>query len=123
MKKLIAFLLPMTFALTACVTPDGTPTAGTSMAFGALKVGVQAKCVTEIENNNTWKTASRLLTDAKKQEVQTYVCSCVGEKATTSVSMADWAVAAMDKSSQANIISKVVATTLNTCVVETLQTK
>ena len=121
MKKLIALVLPMTLALTACVTPDGTPTASTSLAFGAIKIGVQAKCVNEIATNSAWKTGSRLLSAAKKQEVQTEVCSCVADKATTTVGVADLAIAAMDKTSQANIITKVVATSLNACVVETLQ--
>ena len=121
MKKLIALMLPMALALTACVTPDGAPTAGTSLAMSAAKIGVQAKCVNEISNNSTWKTGSRLLSDAKKQEVQTEVCSCVADKATTTVGVADLAVAAMDKTSQANIITKVVATSLNACVVQTLQ--
>ena len=117
----------MALALSACVTADGTPTGATATATGlagtALKIGVQAKCVTEINNNAYWKTGSKLLTDAKKQELETQVCGCVADKATTSVTAADLLVAAMDKTSQANIISKVVASTLNTCVVDTLKLK
>lgn len=127
MKKLIAVLLPIAFTLTACVTADGVPTAGTSatagLATAAIRIGVQAKCVTEINNNSYWRTGSRLLTDSKKQEVQTEVCSCVANKATTSVTAADLVIAAMDKTSQATIVSKVVATTLNACVVDTLKLK
>lgn len=126
MKKLLAVLMPLTLALTACATgTTGTGTSATTttggLAMMAVKVGIQAKCVTELNNNTYWKTGSKLLTEAKKQELQTEVCSCVGEKATTSVTAADLVVAAMDKTSQANLATKVVTSTLNACVVDTLK--
>lgn len=128
MKKLVAVFAPLTLALTACVATDSTSTTATSttvgaqqLAMAAVKVGVQAKCVTELENNTYWKTGSKLLTDAKKQELQTEVCSCVGEKATTSATATELLIAAMDKTQQASIASKVVTSTLNGCVVETIQ--
>ncbi|RKG47034.1 hypothetical protein D9K79_16650 [Acinetobacter cumulans] len=126
MKKLLAVLAPLVFALTACVTVDGTTgsttaNTGNSLAMMAVKVGVQAKCVTEINNNTYWKTGSKLLTESKKQELETEVCSCVGEKATTSVTATDLVVAAMDKTSQATLVNKLVTTTLNACVVEVLK--
>lgn len=126
MKKLLAVLDPLVFALTACVTVDGTTgsttaNTGNSLAMMAVKVGVQAKCVTEINNNTYWKTGSKLLTESKKQELETEVCSCVGEKATTSVTATDLVVAAMDKTSQATLVNKLVTTTLNACVVEVLK--
>jgi hypothetical protein len=125
-KKLLAVLAPLVFALTACVTVDGTTgsttaNTGNSLAMMAVKVGVQAKCVTEINNNTYWKTGSKLLTESKKQELETEVCSCVGEKATTSVTATDLVVAAMDKTSQATLVNKLVTTTLNACVVEVLK--
>ncbi|RFS29274.1 hypothetical protein D7V64_11915 [Acinetobacter cumulans] len=126
MKKLLAVLAPLAFALTACATVDGTTgsttaNTGNSLAMMAVKVGVQAKCVTEINNNTYWKTGSKLLTESKKQELETEVCSCVGEKATTSVTATDLVVAAMDKTSQATLVNKLVTTTLNACVVEVLK--
>ena len=126
MKKLLAVLAPLAFALTACATVDGTTgsttaNTGNSLAKMAVKVGVQAKCVTEINNNTYWKTGSKLLTESKKQELETEVCSCVGEKATTSVTATDLVVAAMDKTSQATLVNKLVTTTLNACVVEVLK--
>lgn len=125
MKKLAAVLAPMAFILTACVTADGTgTTAGNtanSLAMTAVKVGVQAKCVTEINNNTYWKTASKVLTETQQSELQTEVCSCVADKATTSVTVADLAVAAMDKTTQATLATKIVANSLNACVVEVLK--
>lgn len=126
MKKLLAVLMPLTLALTACATgttgtgTSATPTTG-NLAMMAVKVGVQAKCITELNNNSYWKTGSKLLTEAKKQELQTEVCSCVGDKATSSVTAAELVVAAMDKTSQANLATKIVTTTLNACVVDTLK--
>lgn len=129
MKKLLAVLAPFALALTACATTDGTTATGQTsaatgaqqLAMAAVKVGVQAKCVTEVENNSYWKTASQLLTQTQKQELQTEVCGCVGEKATTSVTATDLVIAAMDKTSQANLATKIVTNTLNACVVETLK--
>lgn len=126
MKKLALVLAPMAFVLTACVTTDGTTgstaaTTANGLAMTAVKVGVQAKCVTEINNNTYWKTASKLMTENQQTELQNEVCSCVAEKATTSVTAADLVVAAMDKTSQATLVTKVVSSTLNACVVETLK--
>nr|WP_218949770.1 MULTISPECIES: hypothetical protein [unclassified Acinetobacter] len=126
-KKLAAVLAPLTLVLSACAatgtTGTGTSAATTtnSLAMMAVKVGVQAKCVTELNNNTYWKTASKVLTETQKSELQTEVCSCVGEKATTSVTATDLVVAAMDKTSQANLAAKIVTNTLNACVVETLK--
>jgi hypothetical protein len=125
-KKLAAVLAPMAFVLTACVTTDGTTgstaaTTANGLAMAAVKVGVQAKCVTEINNNTYWKTASKLMTETQQTELQNEVCSCVAEKATTSVTAADLVIAAMDKTSQATLVTKVVSSTLNACVVETLK--
>jgi hypothetical protein len=127
-KKLVAVLLPLTLALSACVSTGTTNTGTTttantsnSLAMMAVKVGVQAKCVTELNNNAYWKTASKVLTESKKSELQTEVCSCVGEKATTSVTATELVVAAMDKTSQATLANKVVTSTLNACVVETFK--
>lgn len=129
MKKLIAALIPMAFALSACVTDTtGTAATGTTTGLGnglamtAIKIGVQAKCASEINNNTYWKTGSKLLTETQATELQTEVCSCVADKATSSVSAADLVVAAMDnKSSQATLATRVVSSTLNACVVETLK--
>ncbi|MGE8541779.1 hypothetical protein [Acinetobacter sp. ANC 3813] len=127
MKKLAAVLAPLTLVLSACAatgttgTAPSTATTSNSLAMMAVKVGVQATCVTELNNNTYWKTGSKLLTETQKSELQTEVCSCVGEKATTSVTATDLVVAAMDKTSQANLAAKIVTNTLNACVVETLK--
>ncbi len=77
--------------------------------------------MTEINNNTYWKTGSKFLTESKKQELETEVCSCVGEKATTSVTATCLVVAAMYKTSQQQLVNKFRTTTLNACVVEVLK--
>lgn len=129
MKKLIAALVPMAFALTACMTTDttgtntstGTTSLGGGLAMTAIKIGVQAKCATEINNNAYWKTGSKLLTAEQSTQLQTEVCSCVADKATSTVTAADLVTAALDKTTQATLATKVVANSLNACVVDALQ--
>ncbi len=125
MKKLAAVLAPLALILTACATTDGTngtvASGNNGLAMMAVKVGVEAKCVTEINNNAYWKTGSKLLTESKKQELQTEVCSCVADKAVNSVTAADLVVAAMDKTTQATMAAKVVNASLNACVVDVLK--
>lgn len=123
MKKLLALLAPLTFALTACVAPTATTTPSTtnSLAMMAVKVGVQATCVAELDENTYWNTASSVLSETQKQSYETEVCSCVAEKATTNINAADLVIAAMDKTTQVNLASKIVAQTLNACVVETFK--
>lgn len=122
-KKLLA-LAPIALLLSACAT-DGTTNGGVapahSLGMAAMSIAVQAKCINELENNSYWRTASRALGNQTKQQVQAEVCGCVGQKATTSITVTDLMVAAMDKTSQANLASKVVANTLNACVVETFK--
>lgn len=115
---------PIALLLSACAT-TGTTTDGAtpaqSLGMAAMSIAVQAKCMNELENNSYWRTASRALANQTKQQVQAEVCGCVGQKATTSITVTDLMIAAMDKTSQANLASKVVANTLNACVVETFK--
>jgi hypothetical protein len=128
MKKLVAVLAPLALFMSACTTTgtttgttETTPTTSvtTGLATAAVKIGVQAKCAVEIDKNATWQNASKVLTAEQQQSVKTTVCSCVADEVTTNVSAAELVVAAMDKTSQATLVTKVVTNSLNTCVVET----
>ena len=61
MKKLIAVLVPLTLALTACVSTNTTTgTTGmqsTTQQLGntALKIAINAKCTTELNNTAAWQ--------------------------------------------------------------------
>lgn len=127
MKKLIALLLPLTLALTACVSPDSmngtTSTQSATQQLGgvALKIAINAKCTTELNNIPAWKTATKLMTSTQKQDIQSEICGCVSEKAPQSVTAVDLATAAIDPVARNTIISNAVTKTINACVAEAVR--
>ena len=127
MKKLIALLLPLTLALTACVSTDSmngtTSTQSATQQLGgvALKIAINAKCTTELNNIPAWKTATKLMSSTQKQDIQSEICGCVSEKAPQSVTAVDLATAAIDPVSRNTIISNAVTKTINACVAEAVR--
>ena len=127
MKKLIAVLVPLTLALTACVSTNTTTgTAGmqsTTQQLGntALKIAINAKCTTELNNTAAWQTATKLMTATQKQNIQSEICGCVSEKAPQSVTAVDLATAAIDPAARTTIVSNAVTKTINACVAEAVQ--
>ncbi|MFH3898836.1 hypothetical protein WDA48_07840, partial [Acinetobacter pittii] len=78
MKKLMLALAPVVLALTACATTTGTGTGAASaqtttqqLGVAALKVAVNAKCITEINNVAAWKTATKYMTAEQRDSIQT----------------------------------------------------
>ncbi len=115
---------PVVLALTACATTPGAGSAETTtqqLGMAALKVAVNAKCITEINNVPAWKTATKLMTAEQRDSIQTNVCGCVSEKAPNSVTAVDLATAALDPAARATIVTQVVSNTVNACVAEALQ--
>jgi hypothetical protein len=128
MKKLMLALAPVVLALTACATTTGTATGAASaqtttqqLGVAALKVAVNAKCITEINNVAAWKTATKYMTAEQRDSIQTNVCGCVSEKAPNSVTAVELAAAALDVNTRATIVNQVVSKTVNACVAEALQ--
>ncbi len=128
MKKLMLALAPVVLALTACATTTGTGTGAASaqtttqqLGVAALKVAVNAKCITEINNVAAWKTATKYMTAEQRDSIQTNVCGCVSEKAPNSVTAVELAAAALDVNTRATIVNQVVSKTVNACVAEALQ--
>ncbi|KWQ05460.1 MAG: hypothetical protein PHW49_01665 [Acinetobacter harbinensis] len=127
MKKLIALLLPLTLALTACVSTDSmngtTSTQSATQQLGgvALKIAINAKCTTELNNIPAWKTATKLMSSTQKQDIQSEICGCVSEKAPQSVTAVDLATAAIDPVARNTIISNAVTKTINACVAEAVR--
>ncbi|WP_407595149.1 hypothetical protein [Acinetobacter lwoffii] len=120
MKKLLAALAPLTLVLSACATIGSPETQTTTQQLGgaALKIAINAKCTTELNNIPAWQTATRLMTTTQKQNIQTEICGCVSEKAPQSVTAVDLATAAIDPAARATIVGNVVAKTINACVAE-----
>ena len=127
MKKLIVVLVPLTLALTACVSMNTTTgTAGmqsTTQQLGntALKIAINAKCTTELNNTAAWQTATKLMTATQKQNIQSEICGCVSEKAPQSVTAVDLATAAIDPAARNTIVTNAVTKTINACVAEAVK--
>lgn len=125
MNKLFAAVALISLGLTACVTTDstGTTASTTTQQLGmvAMKVAINAKCTTELNSLPAWKTATRVMTDEQKTNVQGQICGCVSEKAPQSVTAVDLATAAIDPQARATIVSNVVTKTINECVAEAIK--
>jgi hypothetical protein len=122
-KKLLAVVAPLALVLSACVAPQGTGTTtqastGQQLGSAAIKIAINAKCVTELNNIPAWQTATRLMTETQKQNIQSEICGCVSEKAPQNVTAVDLATAAIDPAARATIVDNVVANTINACVAE-----
>lgn len=125
MKKLAALIALTSLALTACVTTESTGSAASTttqqLGMVAIKVAINAKCTTELNSLPAWKTATRVMTDEQKTNVQGQICGCVSEKAPQSVTAVDLATAAIDPQARATIVSNVVTKTINQCVAEAIK--
>lgn len=125
MNKLFAAVALISLGLTACATTDSTGTAASTttqqLGMVAMKVAINAKCTTELNSLPAWKTATRVMTDEQKTNVQGQICGCVSEKAPQSVTAVDLATAAIDPQARATIVSNVVTKTINECVAEAIK--
>lgn len=129
MQKRTLFLLPLIVGLAACAV-DGTATTGqtnnnqnTAQQIGvtALKIAINAKCTTELNNTAAWKVARQVMTSQQQQNIQNQVCGCVSDKAMESVTVVDLANAAFDSTSRSSIATKAINNTVQACVAESLK--
>ena len=120
MKKLLAVLAPLTLVLSACTATGTSEAPSTTQQLGgtALKIAINAKCTTELNNIPAWQTATRLMATTQKQNIQSEICGCVSEKAPQNVTAVDLATAAIDPVARTTIVGNVVAKTINACVAE-----
>lgn len=126
MKKLIALIAPIVLILSACATgtaENGMAASSTTHQLGsvALKIAINAKCTTELNNLAAWQTATKLMSIDQKNNIQTEICDCVSEKAPRSVTTADLATAAIDPTTRTIIVSNIVTKTINACVAEAVK--
>ena len=128
MKKLIAVLAPLAMVLTACVATDTTTgttsttqSATQQLGTAAIKIAINAKCTTELNNIPAWQNATKLMTATQKQNIQTEICGCVSDKAPQSVTAVDLATAAIDPAARNTIVSNAVTKTINACVAEAVK--
>lgn len=123
MKKHIIGLASLVLLLSACATTEtATTPENTTQQLGmtALKIAINAKCTTELNNLPAWKAATQRMTEDQKANIQTEICGCVSEKAPQSVTTVDVATAALDPAARATIINRAVTKTINACVAEAI---
>ncbi len=125
MKKSIYVLAPLALILSACTTSGieqsaNTTTTTQQLGAAAIKVAVNAKCNTELNNQPAWQNITKIMTAEQKQAIQADICGCVSDKAPQNITTVDLATAAIDPAARTAIITNAVTKTINACVAEVL---
>ena len=120
MKKLLAVSAMMTsLALSGCATTgtDAGNAVGTATNVGMniFKTAVDAQCRSELEKQNAWRIARVAMNSEQEEAVKTKICGCVSEQAPQQVTVVDITNAAIDPQYRAQLVTKVVAKSLQTC--------
>ena len=122
MKKLLASTaLLATFALAGCAATGSNTNAGTAMGtaneigMNVFKAAIDNQCRSQIEQQNAWRIASVAMTDAQEEAVKSKVCGCVSEQAQQQVTLIELGNAAIDSQYRAQLVTKVVAKSLQSC--------
>lgn len=122
MKKLLAVSALMTsVALTGCsttATNTDTSTAvstATSMGMNIFKSAVDTQCRNELESQTAWRVARVAMNAEQEEAAKTKICGCVSEQAPQQVTVVDMTNAALDSEYRAQLVTKVVAKSLQTC--------
>lgn len=122
MKKLfISTIILTTFALAGCETMGANTNTGnsigsaTDIGMNVFKAAVDNQCRVQIEKQNAWRIVSVAMTAQQKEAVQSKVCSCVSEQAPQQVTIVELGNAAIDASYRAQLVTRVVAKSLQSC--------
>lgn len=122
MKKLLmSATLMTTFSLAGCASTGANTNAGTAMGtaneigMSVFKAAIDNQCRSQIEKQNAWRIASVAMTDAQEEEIKGRVCGCVSEQAPQQVTLIELGNAAIDSQYRAQLVTKVVAKTLQSC--------
>lgn len=122
MKKLLAVsALMASLALSGCTTTGTGTDAGnavgtaTNVGMNIFKTAVDAQCRSELEKQNAWRIAPVAMNSEQEEAVKTKICGCVSEQAPQQVTVVDITNAAIDPQYRAQLVTKVVAKSLQTC--------
>lgn len=122
MKKLLAVSAMMaSIALTGCAatgtTADANNTVGTATNVGMniFRTAVDAQCRSELEKQNAWRIARVAMNSEQEEVAKTKICGCVSEQAPQQITVVDMTNAALDPQYRAQLVTKVVAKSLQTC--------
>lgn len=122
MKKLLASTTMLaTLALAGCTTTGANTSAGTAIGtannigMNVFKAAVDNQCRSEIQKQPAWRIASAAMTAQQEEAIQSKVCGCVSEQAPQQVTVVDMANAAIDSQYRTQLVTRVVAKSLQTC--------
>ncbi len=124
-KLLTAAAVMATLALAAC-TSTGTgvsPSIGTgnavgtatSMGMNIFKASIDARCRSELEQQNAWRLVRVAMTPQQEETAKTKICGCVSEQAPQQITVVDMTNAAIDPNYRKQLVVKVVAKSLQSC--------
>ncbi|GAA0311157.1 hypothetical protein [Psychrobacter aestuarii] len=120
-------LYPLTLlsalAIAGCAAPNGTTPTGNTTPTGTaadigmtiFKTAVDNQCRATLQNQQLWQIASVGMTPQQEEVLQSRICGCVSEQAPKQVTLVDMANAAIDPQYRNQLVTKVVANTIQTC--------
>ena len=120
-KLLISTAMLATFALSGCASTGTNTNAGTTVGtatdigMSVFKAAIDNQCRAEIQKQSAWRIASIAMTEDQKEAVQSRVCGCVSEQAPQQVTLVELGNAAIDSKYRAQLVTKVVAKSLQSC--------
>ena len=112
MKKMIAVLVVIfvLFAVYLLKTDTG-------LTQKLLKPVVVYQCGVELEATRLWKVSTALLSEEKRNQLQTKICGCVGENALKDIPATTLLHAVVDEQVKKQVVQQGVLNTLKGCVV------
>lgn len=108
-------------ALSGCATTGTGTDAGnavgtaTNVGMNIFKTAVDTQCRSELEKQNAWRIARVAMNSEQEEAVKTKICGCVSEQAPQQVTVVDITNAAIDSQYRAQLVTRVVAKSLQTC--------
>ena len=93
----------------------------TQLGMNVLKVAIDNKCRSELEQQNAWRIAKIAMSSEQAEAVQSKVCGCVSEQAPQHLSIVDMTNAAIDPQYRTQVVTKVVSQSLQSCYSRSIQ--
>ena len=124
MKKLVlSTTMLAALALTGCASTGTGATSNSGNAIGTaneigmnvFRAAIDNQCRSQIEKQNAWRIASVAMTETQQETIKSNVCGCVSEQAPQQVSFVELGNAAIDPSYRTQLVTRVVAKSLQSC--------
>ena len=124
MKKLVlSTTMLAALALTGCASTGTGATSNSGNAIGTaneigmnvFRAAIDNQCRSQIEKQNAWRIASVAMTETQQETIKSNVCGCVSEQAPQQVSLVELGNAAIDPSYRTQLVTRVVAKSLQSC--------